>query len=97
MSGKIFKHGTTLSVIVIILLMLVMSWITVDENFPAFQYVEPGVRGNLVPSEPFNGIAEGVARFLWDHRALDLNSQAFVIVATIICSLAMLKAEEAEH
>ncbi|HEX9915141.1 MAG TPA: hypothetical protein VGB32_09495 [Candidatus Bathyarchaeia archaeon] len=97
MSSKVLRYGATVSVAVIIGLMLVLSWITVDEDFPAFQYAQPGVRDQLVEAEPYNGIAEGVARFLWDHRALDLNSQAFVIVAAIMCSLAMLKAEEGEH
>lgn len=97
MSEKTFKHETSLSAIVIIVLMLVLSWIMVEVNFPAFQYTQPGVRDHLVPAEPYNGIAEGVARFLWDYRALDLHSQAFVIVAAIICSLAMLKAAEGDE
>jgi hypothetical protein len=97
MSGKLFKYGSAVSVTVIIALLFVILWITVEESFPTFQYVQPGVRSQLIPVEPYNGIAESVARFLWDHRALDLNSQAFVIVAAIVCSLAMLKAEEGER
>ena len=97
MSSKLFRYGSAMSATVIIALLLVLSWITVEEDFPAFQYAQPGVRGPLIPAEPYNGIGENVARFLWDHRALDLNSQAFVIVAAILCSLAMLKAEEGEH
>jgi hypothetical protein len=97
MSGKIFKYGSAVSVTVIISILIALLWINVEEGFPTFQYAQPGVRGQLVPVEPYNGIADNVARFLWDHRALDLNSQAFVIVAAIICSLALLKAEEGEH
>ena len=95
--SKLFRYGSTMSATVIIVLLLVLSWITVEEDFPAFHYAQPGVRAPLIPVEPYNGIAENVARFLWDYRALDLNSQAFVIVAAIVCSLAMLKAEEGDH
>jgi len=97
MSGKVTRYGSAMSAAVIITLLLVLSWVTVVEDFPAFQYVEKDLMRQLIPAEPYDDIAADEARFLWDNRALDLNSQAFVIVAAVICCLAMLKVEEGRH
>jgi hypothetical protein len=105
MSGKTAIYGTVAALFAIVSLLLVFSWLTLEVDFPAFEYVSGGlarrmVSGGLarrmVPAEPYADIAGSVARFLWEYRAIDLNSQAFVIVAAVICCLAMLKREEVE-
>ena len=97
MSEKVTRYGTSISVVIIITLFLTFSWITVVENFPAFQYIDKDLIRPLIPNDPYDNIAIDSAKFLWDNRALDLNIQAFVIVAAIICCLAMLKVEGGEH
>ena len=94
MSGKTARYGTVAALFAIVSLLLVFSWLTLEVDFPAFEYVSEGLVRRIVPAEPFTDIAGSAARFLWDYRALDLNSQAFVIVAAVICCLAMLKSEE---
>ena len=96
MSGKAARYGTVAALFAIVSLLLIFSWLTLEVDFPAFEYVSGGLVRRMVPAEPYTDIAGSVARFLWEYRALDLNSQAFVIVAAVICCLAMLKSEEVE-
>jgi hypothetical protein len=96
MSGKTARYGTVAALFAIVSLLLLFSWLTLEVDFPAFEYVSGGLVRRLVPAEPYEDIAGSVARFLWEYRAIDLNSQAFVIVAAVICCLAMLKREEVE-
>jgi len=97
MSNKVTKYYSAMSATIIVTLLLVLSWVMVEQNFPAFQYGDKDIVRQLIPAEPYDDIAADAARFLWGHRALDLNSQAFVIVAAVICCLAMLKVEEGGH
>lgn len=96
MSDRTTRHGSTLALIVIVVALLMFSWLTVEVSYPTFEFVSSRLLRNLVPLEPFDGIAAQVSHFLWDHRALDLTGQAFVIVAAVICCLALLKPEEGE-
>lgn len=94
MSSKRTHNGTFVALLVIMVILFVFSWLTVEVSFPTFQYTGTLDR-QLVHEEPYDDIAGLVSRFLWDHRSLDLTGQAFVIVAAVICCLAMLKTEEA--
>jgi hypothetical protein len=84
------------TILVIIVTLIVFSWLTVEVDFPAFQYSKEYSR-RLIPAEPYNNIATMVSRFLWEHRALDLIGQAFVIVTAVVCCLALLKTTEGGH
>lgn len=96
MSSNTAKYGSFAVLVVIVVSLLLFSWLTVEVNFPAFEFVPGLLPRPLIPAEPFNDIGARVSRFLWEHRALDLTGQAFVIVAAIICCLALLKPEEGE-
>ena len=96
MSNNTAKYGSLVVMLVIIVTLLLFSWLTIEVSFPAFEFAPDLLRRQLVPREPFNDIAVHVSRFLWEHRALDLTGQAFVIVAAIICCMALLKPEEGE-
>lgn len=84
------------TILVIMATLFVFSWLTVEVDFPAFQY-SAGYSRRLIPVEPYDNIATMVSRFLWEYRALDLTGQAFVIVAAVVCCLAMLKTTEGGH
>jgi hypothetical protein len=94
MKGK--TAGTIAALFSIVFLLLFFSWLTLEVDFPAFEYVSDGLARHMVPAEPYADISGAVARFLWEYRAIDLNNQAFVIVAAVICCLAMIKMEEVE-
>ncbi|MFQ6052846.1 MAG: hypothetical protein ACE5OO_01270 [Candidatus Bathyarchaeia archaeon] len=95
MSSNATKYGSMVAFLVIVVALLLFSWLTVEVSFPSFEFASGLVRRQLIPVEPFNEIAGRVSRFLWEHRALDLIGQAFVIVAAVVCCLALLKPEEA--
>lgn len=94
MSGNTSKNGTAAAVIVIFLSLFLFAWLTVEVSYPTFEFLSDLLPRRLIPLESFDEIASMVSRFLWDNRSLDLMSQAFVIVAAIICCLALLKPEE---
>ena len=93
MSNKTTGNGTFVTLLVIMASLFVFSWLTVEVVFPTFQYTGK-LNRQLIPEEPYDGIAGLVSRFLWDQRSLDLTGQAFVIVAAVICCMAMLKSGE---
>lgn len=94
MSGRMAKYGTATAVLAIVVSLFVFSWLALEVAFPTFEYASDKLTRQLVPSKPYDSIATLASRFLWEHRALDLTGQAFVIVAAVICCLALLKPEE---
>jgi len=96
LSNNLTRYGSYAALLVIVVMLLLFSWFTVEVSFPTFEFASELLRRQLIPTEPFNDIAVRVSRFLWENRALDLTGQAFVIVAAIICCMALLKPEEAE-
>jgi len=87
MSDKMTRYGTAVTAFVIVLSLLLFSW---HVEFPVFAY-RGDLDWQLTPAERFNDLGASVSRFLWDHRALDLTAQAFVLVAAVTCCLALLK------
>jgi hypothetical protein len=87
------RYASFLTVLAIMGALFVFSWLTLEADFPAFQYSAEYSR-RLVPVDQFGDIATLVSRYLWEHRALDLTGQAFVIVAAVVCCLALLKQTE---
>ncbi len=95
MRGKGLEPGSALASVIILCIIFLFSALVLAEAFPTLRYA-PGIPGRLIPTQPFEGLSQGVSRFLWENRALDVTTQAFVIVVAIICCLALLKPEEAE-
>lgn len=90
------RNGYFAASLLLVFALLLFSWLTVEVSFPTLEFASDQLLKRLIPLEPFNDIAVSVSRFLWEHRALDLTGQAFVIVAAVICCLALLKPEEVE-
>jgi hypothetical protein len=93
MSSQIPDHIKVIGLLVVVGLALSFSWLSLEVEFP---YHEGDVGTQLVPAEPYNGIAPAVSRFMWETRGQDIVLQSFVIFASVICSLAMLKEEAPE-
>jgi len=79
------------SSILLLLSLLILIWLTAEYEFPLFTYAMEGMPRLLIPIRSFKEVSSAVGRFLWDWRMLDLLSQAFVILAAIICCIALLK------
>jgi len=95
MSDNLSRYGSYAAFLVLVVMLLLFSWFTTEVSFPAFEFASDQLPRHLIPAEPFDEIAERVSRFLWENRAQDLTGQAFVIVAAILCCMALLKPEEA--
>jgi hypothetical protein len=91
--SKMARYGNVAAAFTIVFAMIVFSY----PDFPIFEFTSDHLDRPLVPAEPYNDIAGLVSRFLWDNRALDLTGQAFVIVASVVCCLALLKLGEGGH
>jgi hypothetical protein len=92
--SKMFRYGNVAAAFTIVFAMLMFSWLSVGADFPVFEFTSDTLNRQLVPVEPYDDIASLASRFLWDNRALDLTGQAFVIVASVVCCLALLKLGE---
>ncbi len=75
-------------------LALSFSWLSLQVEFP-YHEGDPGRQ--LVPTEPYKEIAPAVSRFMWETRGQDVALQSFVIFASVLCCLAMLKEEAPEQ
>lgn len=71
--------------------LIILLWFTVEYEFPLLAYALEDLPRLLIPLKAFREVSSAVGRFLWGWRMLDLLSQAFVILAAIICCIALLK------
>ena len=84
-----------ISVIIIISTVLyLISYNSFSVGFPSLEYASDRISERLVPLDPFDNITVAVSHFLWDNKSLDLISQAFVLLAAVICSIALMKQED---
>jgi len=76
--------------IILTVILISASIIFISEHvFPAFRYAKTPEK--LVPTGEAVGKKSGM--FLWEHRFIDITVQAFVLFASAIGCLAVLRAE----
>lgn len=97
MSSRIQGYLKVVGLWVVAGLALSFTWLSIGVEFPYYESgsVVPGTQ--LVPTEPYKDIAPAVSRFMWETRGQDIALQSFVIFASVICCLAMLKEEVPEQ
>lgn len=76
---------------VAVLAILVFSKLTVEHEFPTFEFADPPTE---LVEDDITVIGAEVSRFLWNNRVIDLIAQAFVLFATAACCTAILRTEE---
>ena len=81
-----------LALAIITVITLVGIGITSEISFPFKKYSSNLLESISIPIESYDTITNTVSQFLWGNRSLDLISQSFVVLAAIICCIAMLKA-----
>ncbi len=94
MNLKSIRYDTVIGLLVVAGLALSFTLVSLLVEFP---YHEPGPGTQLVPAEPYKEIAPSVSRFMWESRGQDIALQSFVIFASVMCCLAMLKEEAPEQ
>ena len=87
--SKLIQLG--LSVIAIEI--LIGSSFTFDYGFPLFEYRLSDLVVITTSTSSYEAITSAVSQLLWGFRSMDLISQSFVILAALICCIAMLKNE----
>ena len=59
--------------------------------FPFQEYASSALETLAITPVTYDDITTAVSQFLWQNRGLDLVSQSFVVLAAVICCIAMLK------
>ncbi len=78
---------------VVAVTILIGSWLTIDFGFPFNEYRSSDLVIIRTPIAAYDAITSAVSQLLWGFRSMDLISQSFVILAAVICCIAMLKNE----
>ena len=85
------KSVMTATLFLTFIIFVFLTWFSFYEAFPVFQFANASFYEQLLEVGVLGDIAKEVSTFLWDRRGLDLLIQAFVIVATVVSCIAMLK------
>lgn len=87
------KTPAIVTFVSIVSVFLLLSSVGLGQPFTPFQFASSDVFDHFVESGDMSGIVVEESRFLWNQRGLDLFVQSFIIVATTVCCMAMLKPE----
>ena len=91
--GKL-AHVFKIVVLVAVISAILFSSILVFQNkLPIFRYFDPNELPQLIRNDTTT-IGQETGQFLWEYRVLDLIAQAFVLFATAVCCVILLKAEK---
>jgi len=70
--------------------------LTQNIDFPFQKYASTALETLSFVPNSYDDITTAVSQFLWNNRGLDLVSQSFVILAAVICCIALLKTRSHE-
>lgn len=65
--------------------------VTRDISFPYMEYASTALETLMIVPATYDDITTAVSQFLWQHRGFDLVAQSFVVLAAVICCIALLK------
>lgn len=86
--------GLAIGLIIAVGILISLTFVSFTVVFPFHETGPEGHGAQLVPVEPYRNIAPSVSRFMWEMRGQDVALQSFVIFASVICCLAMLKEDD---
>jgi hypothetical protein len=86
--------GLVIGLLVAVGVLLALTYVSLNVVFPYHKLGSEGYGSPLVPTTPYQDVAPTVSRFMWETRGLDVALQGFVIFASVICCLAMLKEDD---
>ena len=86
-------QGLKKVVLITMISAIIFSVILVFQNkFPIFKYIDPNELPVLFKNDT-STIGQQTGQFLWMYRALDVIAQAFVLFATAVCCVILLREE----
>ena len=71
--------------------------LTREIQFPFQEYASSALETLAITPVTYDDITTAVSQFLWQNRGLDLVSQSFVVLAAVICCIAMLKVRRSDE
>ena len=87
----LMNKKTQLAISVIAVEVLVTTVLALNLEFPYMEYASSALETFSVNVGSYDDITTAVSQFLWQVRGMDLIIQSFVILAAVICTIAMLK------
>lgn len=75
---------------VAVLAILVFSKLTVEHEFPTFEFAGPPIE---LVEDDIAVIGAEVSRFLWENRVIDMIAQAFILFVAAVCCMVILRTE----
>jgi hypothetical protein len=82
---------TQLAISLIAVEVLITTALGLEIDFPYMEYASGALESISVGIGSYDDITAAVSQFLWNARGMDLIIQSFVILAAVICTIAMLK------
>ena len=89
--NPMMNKKTQLVISVIAVQVLIAAALGLNIEFPYMEYATSALESVSVSIGSYDGITAAVSQFLWNARGMDLVIQSFVILAAVICTIAMLK------
>ena len=89
--SPLMNKKTQLAISVIAVEVLITTALGLNIEFPYMEYASSALESVSISLGSYDDITAAVSQFLWNARGMDLVIQAFVILAAVICTIAMLK------
>jgi NADH:ubiquinone oxidoreductase subunit 6 (subunit J) len=89
--SPLMNKKTQLAISVLTVAGMITAALGLNLNFPYMEYASSTLESFSVSAESYDGITTAVSQFLWQVRGMDLILQAFVILTSVVCTIAMLK------
>jgi hypothetical protein len=86
--------GLVLGMVIAVGILISFTFVSLNVAFPYHELGSESHGSQLIPTDPYKDIAPSVSRFMWETRGQDVALQSFVIFASVICCLAMLKEDD---
>lgn len=90
-ASSIMNKTTQLAIAAIAAGAMITASYTLDIKFPYLEYASDAIESIAFSFNSYDDISTAVSQFLWQARGMDLIIQSFVIMAAVICTIAMLK------
>ena len=89
--SPLMNKKTQLAISVIAVEVLITAALGLNIKFPYMEYASRALESVSISIGSYDDITAAVSQFLWNARGMDLIIQSFVILAAVICTIAMLK------
>ena len=89
--SPLMNKKTQLAISVLTVAGMITAALGLNLNFPYMEYASSTLESFSVSAGSYDGITTAVSQFLWQVRGMDLILQAFVILTSVVCTIAMLK------